>query len=223
MTPTRRRLAQHALTCLALGLAAAGCGAADPARTFPELAQQLARGTTVYVTDDAGIETRGKVVAVSATDLTVAFDDVPRRMPQRSVRKVETVGDSLWNGLLIGMAAMTPGMLIADPTYSACPNNPGRQCANGQVGQRLLAIGLGGLVGVGIDALRRGRQQVYVADGGPSTSANRHGTQPRVASRPSSPVDDDRRPASCLDGRVLPRLCASLVTDVHGPAGRGEP
>lgn len=224
VTPTRRPPVHHALCCSLLVLAAVGCGARDPVRTFPELEQQLARGTTVYVVDDAGTETRGKVVAVSPADLTVAVDGVDRRLPEQSVRQVDTYGDSLWNGLLIGLASMTPGMMIADPTYSACPNAPGRRCADGQVAQRLLAIGIGGAVGVGIDALRRSRQPVYLAQGAPSTSADRSGPQVRGPVQHISHSDGDvRGVVSCLDGSVLPRLCASLSGDVHGAVGRDEP
>ena len=101
-------------------------------------------------------------------------------MGQESVRQVQSYGDSLWNGFLIGMAGATPGMLIADPTYEPCPDNAQRRCANSQVGQRILAIGIMGGVGAGIDGLIRGRHQVYLGADQSAVSKVRVAVTPRV-------------------------------------------
>ena len=143
----------------------AGCAAKQPARSFVEPQQRLHSGNTVYVIDDTGHETKGRVVDVSPSALTLDVDGISRRLEQDRIRQVQRYGDSLWNGVLIGMAAATPGLLIADPAYRPCTDNPSRLCADAQAGQRVLAIGLMGAIGGGIDWLIRGRRQVYLAPG----------------------------------------------------------
>jgi hypothetical protein len=132
------------------------------------------------VIDSTGTETKGKVVDVSSSALTLTVHGVQRRMEQETVRQVQTYGDSLWNGLVIGMAVATPGTLIADPTYGPCPNNERMRCANSLVAQRLLGIGIMGAVGAGIDALIRSRHQVYVAADQAASLPEQQGPQLRA-------------------------------------------
>jgi hypothetical protein len=163
-----------------VAVAAAGCAARPPARSFPDLQERLKRGTTVEVTDETGTDTRGTVIDVSPSALILAVDGVQRRMDQHTVRQVQTYGDPLWNGLLVGMAVATPAMLIADPTYDPCPNNVRMRCANSHVGQRILAISIMGGIGAGIDALIRGRHQVYLSPGRSAASVRRVTVVPHI-------------------------------------------
>lgn len=153
----------RALFCALALLVVAGCAARTPARSFSDLQQRLKPDATVIVIDSTGSETKGTVVNVSPSALILAVDGVQRRMGQESVRQVQSYGDSLWNGFLIGMAVATPGLLIADPTYAPCPDNAQMRCANSQIGQRILAFGIMGGAGAGIDALIRRRHQIYLA------------------------------------------------------------
>lgn len=157
-----RRLTQRVLFC-GLAVVIAGCAARTPARQFPDLRQRVKPGTTVYVIDNTGSEVQGELVDVSESALTLAVNGDQRRVEHESVRQVQTYGDSLWNGLLIGVAVGTAAVLMTDPKYEPCSNGLPRQCADYQVGQRILAVGIWGVVGAGIDALVRGRHQVYVA------------------------------------------------------------
>lgn len=144
-----------------------GCAARQPARSFLDLQERLHSGNTVYVTDTTGIETKGKVVEVSASALVLDVKGIHQRMDQGSVRHVQRQGDSLWNGMLIGVAVGASAMLIADPTYQRCTNDTRKMCANSQIGQRVLAIGIMGAGGAGIDALIGRRRYVYLAPGQP--------------------------------------------------------
>ena len=162
-TQVARRQKWFVLFCSLAVVVAAGCAARTPARSFPDLQQRLSPGVTVHVTDSTGTETRGTVIEVSPSGLTLVVDGVPRHMEQEVVSQVQTCGDPLWNGLLVGMAVGTAGALISDPTYAPCPNNAQMQCANSHVGQRVLEIGVMGGVGAGIDALIRRHRQVYLA------------------------------------------------------------
>jgi hypothetical protein len=148
--------------CLSL-VAATGCGASRPTRPFSNLQQVLKPGNSVYVVDNTGAETKGKVVAVSSSALMLEVDGVPRSIGQDSVSQVQRYGDPLWNGFVIGAAVATPAILLSDPAKKPCGVNLQRRCGEVQVGQRVLAIGIMGLIGTGIDALIRRRHSVYEA------------------------------------------------------------
>jgi hypothetical protein len=127
------------------------------------LQDRLHSGNTVYVTETTGTETKGKIVEVSATSLVLDVNGIQRRLDQGSVQDVQRRGDSVWNGLLIGAAVGASAMLLADPTYERCANDPQRLCANSHMGERVLAVGVMGAAGAGIDALIGHRRYVYVA------------------------------------------------------------
>lgn len=150
---------------MALTLLTAACGGKAPVNTFPELATRVRPGHTVYVIDTGGRETRGKVVGIAPGELTVRHDGSVQRFTADEVRQVQRYGDPLWNGAIIGLVAATPGTLLADPRYVPCEGDPRRTCSDAEVGWRAFSIGLGGLAGMGIDALIRHRRQVYVAPG----------------------------------------------------------
>ena len=77
-----RRLATAWVLTVA-AIVGGGCAARQPARSFLDLQERLHPGNTVYVTDTAGTETKGKVVEVSAAALVL---DVKGAPPWRSVR-----------------------------------------------------------------------------------------------------------------------------------------
>jgi hypothetical protein len=168
-----------ALLCT-LTLVVSGCAARQPARSFSDLQQRLHAGNTVFVIDNAGSETKGKIVDVSASAMVLDVNGTRRRMEEDSVRQVQRFGDSVWNGLLVGASVGAAGMLIADPTYEPCQNDPQKLCADPQTGQRVLAVGVTGAVGAGIDALIRGRHQVYLAPDQPLQSARILAISPRL-------------------------------------------
>ncbi len=180
MTQPDGRPTRRALFCALALLAVAGCAAKAPARSFSALQQRLKPDATVFVIDSTGSETKGTVVNVSPSALILEVDGVQRRMEQESVRQVQSYGDSLWNGFLSGMAVGTSFALISDPMYEPCPDNAQMRCANPQVGQRILGVGVMAGVGVGIDALIRGRHQVYLAAGQSAGSRARVAVTPRV-------------------------------------------
>jgi hypothetical protein len=152
-------------SCIALLaiVAASGCAARAPARSFADLQHRVSAGATVYVIDNTGTEIRGRLKDISSTGLVLGVDGSDRRIDADTVRQVQRYGDSLWNGLLIGMAVATPGMLIADPTYDRCSSDPSRLCANSRVGQRIVAVGVSGAIGAAIDAAIRSRHQIYLS------------------------------------------------------------
>jgi hypothetical protein len=168
---------------LLLMLASGGCATRRPTQSFEELQHRLRPGHTVYVIDTAGRETRGKVVEVSSSTLMLRVNAAPLRIDSASVRQVQRYGDPLWNGALIGMGLGLPGLLIADPTYQSCDADPQKLCADSQIGQRVAALAVMGGLGAAVDALMRGRHQIYLAPGASVENGARLVVSPIVSAR----------------------------------------
>jgi hypothetical protein len=188
-------LAAVALWCVLSAVLATGCAARPPAHTFADLQHRLRPGATVYVIDDTGVETKGRVLEVAPSTLSLSVDGGRREMGEATVRQVQRYGDPLWNGLAIGAAVAVPGALIADPTYDPCSNMPQQRCANSQAGQRVLMIGVTAAIGAGIDALIRGRHQVYLSPAGASEPPRRvaFGAHVRIAPSEAALIFNVRR------------------------------
>jgi hypothetical protein len=103
------------------------------------------------------------LTALTPFGLTLDVSGASRTFDGPQIRQVQRYGDSLRNGALIGLAVATPAVLIADPQYKPCADNPQRQCAQSDIPQRIAYMGALSAIGAGIDALIRGREQVFVA------------------------------------------------------------
>jgi hypothetical protein len=132
---------------------------ADTAR--PDLGSLLTPGTTVWITDFSGQEQRGRIIGVSGDAVTISADGVSRRLTTDDIRRVAVrQSDSLLNGALIGAgAAIASGLFLCTRTepWENCRDDAGPML-------RIGAIGAG--VGIGIDAVIRGRRTIYGADRG---------------------------------------------------------
>lgn len=146
-----------------LPLLAAGVAAAQGvpvARTFDQLQVLVARNDTLTVINDAGRETRGKLLELTGSMLVLRVDGLPlelRREDIRTIRQRRT--DSLANGALIGLVA---GGLAGAAFGAAVAED---EDADATAGIVLLAAGfyggLGAGIGVGIDALIRRQHVIY--------------------------------------------------------------
>jgi hypothetical protein len=160
------------LLCL-LALGGMGCAARKPVGSLSDLSRRVHRGHTVYVLDDAGIETKGTVNDVSSSALVLDVNGALRQIDGSRIRQVDRYGDSLWNGFLIGAGVGAAAALISDPQYKPCEGQPLTQCADYQVGRRVAIVPVMGAAGAGIDALVRRRHLVYLASNKPSASRAR--------------------------------------------------
>jgi hypothetical protein len=205
---------RNAWTCTIAVIMGGGCAARQPARSFLDLQERLHSGNTVYVTDKAGTETKGEVVDVSASALVLDVNGMHRRMDQSSVQYVQRRGDSLWNGMLIGVAVGASAMLIPDPRYEPCTNDTRKLCANSQIGQRVLAVGIMGAAGAGLDALISRRHFVYLAPGERPPVARAHAVSaPLTRSNAIAFVapDSNRRPmVVCDSARPIVQLVSCV-------------
>jgi len=116
-------------------------------------------GETIWVTTIGGKELKGKVVSSSSTSLTLKTDANAVTLGLIEVRRIET-RDSLINGALIG--ALAGGGISAwiGITLDRDCDGP---CGNWGAITGLTAVGAGAgaLAGIGIDALVRGRREIY--------------------------------------------------------------
>jgi hypothetical protein len=152
------------LTLAMLVLISAMPAAAQTSGTArPDLSNLLKPGMTVWITDSSGQEQQARIVGVSGGAITTTVNGVSRRLTPNDIRRVQTRGsDSLLNGALIGA-----GVAIASGLFLCTRTEPWRNCRD-DVGPMLRIGAIGAGAGIGIDALIRGRQTIFEADGAAS-------------------------------------------------------
>jgi hypothetical protein len=153
---------------LVMGIAVLGVARAsaaqDPVESFSLLPQVIKKGNVVFVQDDKGERTKGKITELSDTSLRIMTGGVMGRtltFPADRVSRVSKL-DSRWNGFIIGaIAGAVPGML-AGYWWSAYSNNEAGGPSNwGYVyfGSALIAVGGG--IGYAIDGAIDGQTLVF--------------------------------------------------------------
>lgn len=155
----------RALFAAALALVPGLAHAQDATARWPGLA--TSELSTVYVLDDAGVETSGKLVRLNPDSIVVLVGGAERRFDAARVRRVQKRGDSIRNGAIIGaIVGAVFGALGAG--ISDCPaDNPGGNCAGSRVALFALSTGVYTAMGAGIDALIVGRTTLDTAPGRP--------------------------------------------------------
>ena len=132
--------------------------AQTPQGANPNLDTTLIPGMTVWITDSGGREEKTRIVGVSGDIVTTTAGDEIRRLRTTDVMRVRVRhSDSVINGALIGAAAaVASGLFLCrlTETWENCRDDAGPMF-------RIGAIGAG--VGIGIDALIRGRRTIYEA------------------------------------------------------------
>lgn len=119
-------------------------------------------GTTVWITDSTGQEEKTRILGVSGGILTTTSDDNVRRLRTTDIVRIRARrSDSVLNGALIGAAAaIGAGLFLCRTT------EPWENCRD-DIGPMLRIGALGAGIGIGVDALIRGRKTIYEAN--PST------------------------------------------------------
>jgi len=139
-----------------------GVHAQEPASRWPALA---ASGgiETVYVTDDTGSETTGRLLRLTPDSIVLLVDGAERQFDAARVRRIQRRGDSLRNGAIIG-AVVGVGMgLLAGGMADCAGDDPGGDCPGMRVAAVIVSTGVYAAVGAGIDALIKGRTTLYEA------------------------------------------------------------
>ena len=131
--------------------------------TFTGLQKALRHGEAVYLTDDTGHTTKGRVSDVTSSSLTMQVGNDTRVFTLERTRRIER-GDSLANGIMLGVAA---GAAAGYGWVSAECGPPGfdPECA-ANVGIVLIPITVG--IGAGVGAFVDGviRKTLYLSPPG---------------------------------------------------------
>jgi hypothetical protein len=145
------------------------CGAA--AQTTEAVVNDFTRldgAETIVVVDDSGHQTKGHLLRFSPDQLTMKVDGRDLVFDRQQVTTIHAVGDSVKNGMLIGLFTGIAVGVVAGAAGSECGGflEPARSCTSDEkfalatVGGVLFGgVGLG--IGAAGDALIRGRRLVY--------------------------------------------------------------
>jgi hypothetical protein len=116
--------------------------------------------STVFVLDDAGVETRGQLLRLDPDAIVVLVNGSERRFDTRRVARVSKRGDSLKNGavngLIVGIGLSVLSIATVDCGHAS-------DCRQAQAGASILSTGLYAAIGTAIDAAIQGRTVVYQA------------------------------------------------------------
>jgi hypothetical protein len=127
--------------------------------------------STVYVLDNTGAETSGKLLRLNPDSIVLLVDGAERRFETARVARIQKRGDSLRNGAIIG-AVVGVAMGILTAGISDCPgDHPGGGCPGSRAALFLVSTGVYSAIGVGIDALIPGRTTLYEASKAPPAAA----------------------------------------------------
>jgi hypothetical protein len=139
-----------------------------PADSFRELQVRVKLGDTVIVVDRLGMDTRGRIAALSDVSLGLTIDGVRRDFGENQVTRIEQRRrDPVRNGLLIGAGtgALAGFFLGRAVDSSSCPR--ASECGQGALLGTTAGLFWGGVAGWITDAVKRSRDVIYQARGAP--------------------------------------------------------
>jgi hypothetical protein len=156
------------LAILVAALSPVAVCAQEAASSWPGL--DSSRLSTVYVLDNSGTQTSGKLLRLNPDSLVLLVDGTERRFDTARVARIQKRGDSLRNGAIIGaVVGVALGILTAG--IADCPgDHPGGGCPGSRAALFLVSTGVYSAIGTGIDALIPGRTTLYEAPKTPPTA-----------------------------------------------------
>jgi hypothetical protein len=131
---------------------------AQTAQSFEQLQLLVKPGDKVSVTDPLGVVTEGKIEGLSSALLRLRVNSAIQDLSESDVKMIrQRRNDSLKNGALIGTgigAGIGVIYAIACATYD---------CTAGETaGGALIYTGFGAAIGVGVDALIKSKETIYL-------------------------------------------------------------
>jgi len=140
-------------------LSGATSAAQTVAGSFEDLRFKVKAGDTVYVTGEDGKERKARIIDLTASSLVISTGAGQDDLTESRVKRIrQRRPDRLWNGALIGFIAGGAGSLAGAKALESPPGSCSGGCVAGNV---LFGGGLGALIGLGIDALIKGKQTIY--------------------------------------------------------------
>jgi hypothetical protein len=152
--------------CLVFAAIAAVAGAQDPATSFEQLRARVGSGDRVTVTDTAGRDRTGTILALSASSIELIVNGSRATLRERDVRTItRSRRDSRWNGTLWGAAiGAGVGALLAIPTIRGHSKEYGAENSGGIWEMfALLGGGIGGGTGFVADTLVETQDAIYIS------------------------------------------------------------
>jgi hypothetical protein len=145
---------------------------AQTAQSFEQLQLLVKPGDKVSVTDPMGVVTEGKIEGLSSALLRLRVNSAIQDLSESDVKMIrQRRNDSLKNGTLIGAGV---GLGIGVVYLVACATY---ECTTGEaVGGALIYTGFGAAIGVGIDALIKSKETIYL--GRTKVTLNLHSIKP---------------------------------------------
>ena len=142
-------------------LVPAPAGAQALATSFKELQLKVKPGDSIYVTEGTAPEQGATIVEVSASTLVVSMGGRQQNLSEQAVTRIrQRLPDPLWNGAAIGAGVYLGVIALAAGAAGGFEDcDAGCWAVNGA-----LAAGIGAAIGVGIDALVKGRKTIYQSD-----------------------------------------------------------
>jgi hypothetical protein len=135
--------------------------AQTPRAADSNLEALLVPGMTAWITDSSGREEKTRIGSVSGGIVTTTVGEDTRRFRTTDITRVRARdSDSVLNGALIGA-----GTGIASGLFLCRLTEPWEVCRS-NVGPLLTIGAIGAGIGIGIDALMRGRKTIYEAEAG---------------------------------------------------------
>jgi hypothetical protein len=151
---------------LALALTPGMAYAQDTTQQWPGLS--TSEISTVYVLDDAGVETSGKLVRLNPDSIVILAGGAERRFDAAHIRRVQKRGDSVRNGAIIG-AVIGAVFGAIGAGISDCPGaDQSGGCAGSRAALFAFSTGVYTAIGAGVDAFVVGRTTLYPAAPGSS-------------------------------------------------------
>ena len=138
--------------------------AQEPVASFAELPTVVTKGAVVFVLDDKGERTKGKITELSPTTLQITTGGVFSRTLSFGADRVARVSkiDSRLNGFLIGaVAGAVPGLILGHTFNQYCKNESPDYCPVAYAYAGGLLGLVGGGIGYAIDGAINGQTLVF--------------------------------------------------------------
>ena len=145
------------ITCAAVMLLVAAPAAAQETTSAPGLRTE--KLSTVFVQDDSGNETKGKLLRLDQQSIKILVDGQERTFELSGVSRIQKRGDSLKNGAIAGAVL---GAIVGSMILTADCDGVEYYCTAGA--RTLIALGTAGIysaIGAGVDAAIPGRTTLY--------------------------------------------------------------
>ena len=132
----------------------------------PRLAARLGRHARLIVLDNNGSEWTGRLLKIDEAAVTLATPDGPRSIARDRVAEIYRRGDSVVSGIAIGAVtgAILGAWFMKETGCGAMLSGYESCSAREYAGGVAITSGLGAGIGLGLDALVRGRTRIYPSE-----------------------------------------------------------